>query len=360
MKTMELLALKNLSNYVHYFHLHQAGLLFGPSLLGHHDYFGRTLFPPRGSTTFETLSTFSLMFFIFVVGIKSDASMMLRPGRLAMLIGTSVMLVSLGLTVVFASLLQMYIPMEPSLSSSIQLIASSQCLTAFPNISCILTELKILNTDLGRLAVSSSMFTDMLGMALTAVGFAVMFSTSTTNAVLSVIGLFGFVFVTLCVIKPFVAGHMLKRAHQGKLADKHVIIVFVFVLMAGLISEVIGQHFVFGPLLLGLVLPEGPPLGSALADKLHYPVTKILYPTYLTASGLKTNIFTIDLKSLWIIGLVFLFSSLVKIATVMFLALFNGMSLLDAFVVGLILNARGVCELILYNLWADNHVCSFS
>ncbi|CAL9025273.1 unnamed protein product [Prunus brigantina] len=75
--------------------------------------------------------------------------------------------------------------------------------------------------------------------------------------------------------------------------------------------------------------------------------TGIFYPTYLANSGLKTNIFKIHPRSLWIVGVVVIFSTLVKIGAVMLPASYFDVPLRQAFVLGLILNSKGITELVL-------------
>jgi len=45
--------------------------------------------------------------------------------------------------------------------------------------------------------------------------------------------------------------------------------IFVLVLITGFFSEIIGQHYIMGPLLLGLAIPEGTPLGTSLIAKME-------------------------------------------------------------------------------------------
>ncbi|CAK9160612.1 unnamed protein product [Ilex paraguariensis] len=277
----------------------------------------------------ETTASFGLMFFLFTVGVKMDPAMMVRPGRTAILLGVSAMFITMALTVPLSFVFKNYVPMDASLVKSFPLIAASQCLTPFPDIAYLLTELKIVNTDLGRLALSSAMFCDMLGISLTAVGFAAL---------------------------PVIL-QILKRKLEGEPVGESLIsTIFVIVLITGFLSETIGQHYVLGSLVLGLVVPEGSPLGAELVSKLDYPISKVLYPTFLTVSGLKTNIFKIDLQSLWIVAFFALFSSLVKIGAMILPARYNNIPVRDAVVLGLMMNARGIVELVLYNLWLDAQI----
>ncbi|KAH7855891.1 hypothetical protein Vadar_030182 [Vaccinium darrowii] len=192
------------------------------------------------------------MFLFFLMGVKTNPTMMLQPGRIPVVIGTAVSLLTLGLTTSLSLLLKAYVPMDKSLAGSLPLIAASQCLA----------------------------------------------------------------------------------------------------------SEVLGQHFIFGPLLLGLAVPEGPPLGSALVAKLDLFITGLLYPAFLTVSGLKTNFFEITLQSTGIVMIIVIFATLLKIGVVLVIAHYTEMPFREALVLGLLLNARGICELLILNLWKDGQILS--
>ena len=353
-----------INNYIRIF-IAQGGILFGPSALGHKQLIGTKLFPTRSLMILETTASFGLMFFLFSVGVQMDLALMTKPERKAIYIAISVMLVSLVLTVAFSLVLMKFVPMDATIADSLPYIAVAQCLTPFPNIACLLTELKILNTDLGRLAISSSMFCDIIGISLTAVSFVVLQHISSTGgrgggqlltplwSIMSTLGVMG---VIIFVVRPAIS-LSLTRLQPGKsVGERYINIIFIVVLLSGLASEVIGQHFVLGSLVLGLVVPEGPPLGAAIVSKLDFPIFKVLYPTYLTTSGLKTDIFSINFQASWIVAVIVTFSCLVKIVAVLLPAQFCNLPVRDAVMLGLMLNARGAMELLLYNLWRDGKV----
>ncbi|KAL2558304.1 Cation/H(+) antiporter 15 [Forsythia ovata] len=330
------------------------GILLGPSLLGHKGSIGGTIFPPRGSTNIVTGATFGLMFFLFAMGVKADPMMMVRPGRQAAILGISAMFVTLALTLPLAFIIKHYVPMDGTLAESLPFIAASQCLTPFPNISCLLTELKMSNSDLGRIAISASMLCDVIGMTLVVILLAILQANfDPLKSAVAIMAAFLFVVSLVYIIKPLLL-RVLRGIPNGKsVGEQYIIGTFTCVLAVGVISELIGQHFVLGPLVLGLIVPEGPPLGTTLISKLDIPVGKIFYPIFLTTSGLKTDIFKIHLQSLWIVLSVVMFSCVVKIGAVILSSRYLHINFQDSFVIGLMLNARGVCELIVYNLWRD-------
>ncbi|KAK6145584.1 hypothetical protein DH2020_022404 [Rehmannia glutinosa] len=265
------------------------------------------------------------MFFFFAIGVAYDAKAMFRPPKQELAIGVSALFTTLSLTVLFSIFLRHYVHMDDSLHTALPFIAASQGLTAFPNIAYFLTELKMANSDLGKIAISSAMLCDIFGMSLVGILLGIV-----QSAVIREIGTIGWNSVYVR------CGH---GVHCW--AD------------SSFITEVIGQHFVLGPLVLGLMVPDGQPLGAALIAKLEYPIGKFLYPTFLTTSGLKTNIFKIDLWSLWIVMLLMIFACLSKIVAVICSCRFFNINFHDSVVIGLMLNARGVCELIVYNLLRD-------
>lgn len=333
-------------------------MVFGPSLLGHKNMMSSKLFPARGSMVIETMATYGLMFFLFLMGVRSDFTMMLQPGRQALIIGFSVFFFTFVLCGLAAFILVKFLPMETTLSHSIFFIAGAQTLTGFPVIAYLLRELKMLNTDIGRLALSSTMFCDALGISLTAVALSIMGPKSSGPltplwAILSSIAL---VATIAYVIRPAILW-TLNRAPKGKpMNEMFILSIFVLVPMMGFLSESIGQHYVFGPLVLGLAVPDGPPLGVALISKLDTFASGLFYPTYLAISGLRTNIFKIHFQGLGIVGVVVFFSCLVKIGAVMVPAIYSDVPLREAFVLGLIINARGIVELMVFNLWKDTMV----
>ncbi|XP_041006590.1 cation/H(+) antiporter 15-like [Juglans microcarpa x Juglans regia] len=336
-----------------------SGMVFGPSLLGHKGLITSKLFPTRGAMLIETMATFGLMFFLFGVSVRMDLTSMVRPGKQAMTIGLSVFFFTTLTAGLSAFFFARYVAKETSLKESLFSIAESQTLTGFPVIACLLTELNMLNTNIGRLALSSAMFCDLLGISLTAVALAVMGNKGgglrPAMAILSSIALvIGIVFI----VKPAILWALNRAPKDKPISESFIRSIFLLVLVIGLLSETIGQHYVFGPLVLGLVVPDGPPLGVALISKTEALTSLVFYPTYLSISGLRTNIFKVGAQASWIVSSVVILSCTAKLAAVMAPAMYGDMPVREAFVLGLIMNAKGIVELNLYNLWKESKVLS--
>lgn len=110
--------------------------------------------------------------FFFTIGVKMDPSTMLQPERRAICIGLSVFIFTLALPSLLSLLVVKYLPLEATMADSLPVIAASQSLGGFPVIACLLSELKILNNEIGLLALSFAMFCDALGITYTATTMA--------------------------------------------------------------------------------------------------------------------------------------------------------------------------------------------
>lgn len=317
------------------------------------------MFPNRSVMALETAATFGVFFYLFVIGVECDSKRMFRPGKKAIIIGISVLFTSLVANMGLATLMQRFISMEPHLAKSLPVIAISQCVVGFPNICSLLKELQMLNTDQGRLALSTAMFCDVIGFTMGTVGF-IKLQVDREHSVVHKIGSafspFILIIFTICFVRPAIQKTLRLRPEGKPVGENYFVCILIIVLAYILAAETIGQHFLFGALLLGMAIPEGPPLGAALISKLHFPVGKILYPVFLTTSGLKTDVFTIHFKTLWVISILVLFSVLVKIAVMIFITRYTRLTIHDSVIVGLMLNSRGVCDVVFFNLWRISEV----
>ncbi|XP_074287161.1 cation/H(+) antiporter 15-like [Silene latifolia] len=348
------------------------GLVLGPSALGHVPKIARELFPQRGQITMETIATFGLTVFLFSMGVKMDSSLMFRPEKAAVTIAVSLLVFTFIIPLLIVFLFFMNLNLEPQLKQSLPLLVSSQTLVAFPAIACILAELKIFNTEVGRLAVAVSMFYDVLALGLCAIGFSFAETmhqgvSKSVAAVLSVFGLiFGIVILVRFVLLRFLASEKetspLDSSSQSTgpcpANEVHVTAIIVMLLLSTLASEMIGQHYFLGPMILGLAVPNASPLGAAVVSKFDTFVSGLLYPTFLAISGLKTDIYHVSIKQTQTAAIVVLSGVVIKIVAVVIPAIYEDVPFQEAFVLSLVMNARGLNELVIYNLVLEDQKIS--
>lgn len=132
----------------------------------------------------------------------------------------------------------------------------------------------------------------------------------------------------------------------------------ILVLLSGVVSNWMGQFFFFGPFILGLAVPEGPPLGSAIVGKMETFFQGILLPLYVTSTVASINLNAlfdghgdISMELILIIGVI-----AVKMVACLAPPLVCKLPFKDSMALALILNCKGVIELAAYKILYDTKV----
>lgn len=332
-----------------------AGIILGPSCLGRMKEFSDTLFPEESKLILTTLSKVGYLFFMFLIGVKMDISMIKKSGRIAWAIGTLSLLIPLVTVIPISSTLIR--TMKPDKKEAMTVVAVTQSLIPFPVIACLLIELKILNSELGRLALSSAVISDLLGI------FLITMATYVRAAIESslIVGLksmlsTAYLLYAIIFVMRSVMYWIISRTPEGK-AVKEVYTIFIVlaVLISAILSDYIGLQYLFGPFVFGLVVPDGPPLGSTLVARLDTFVSGFLVPLLLSYCGLKTNFFAIFAASTVSVLCAINFLILVgKVAASLIPALYCKMPLKDAVALALIMSTKGIVEVGTFVSFMDN------
>ncbi|KAK4483077.1 hypothetical protein RD792_010253 [Penstemon davidsonii] len=326
-----------------------AGFILGPSLLGKNLAFKNLIFPVSSFYIVDTFAYFGVMFFLFIIGVKTDLSLIQKSGKKAVAIGVGAFLTPLLFNFVLGEFLIYSTPMEPRLHRSILWIGSFQALSSFHVIVCLLADLKLMNSELGRLAISSSMISGMCswiwaGIVFTGRQGVRIKKWNTFILMLLFLGIM--VLLAVFVFRPIVLWMARSTSNGKSLRESHVTAIFVMVLLSALFGEFFGQHFLFGPVILGLLVPDGPPLGSALVNKLELFVSSIILPIFFVVSGARLDFSAISLRNFAIIEFLAIFALIWKVGGVMLPSIYCKMPIPDAFYLGLIFGNQGIIEVL--------------
>jgi hypothetical protein len=123
---------------------------------------------------------------------------------------------------------------------------------------------------------------------------------------------------------------------------------------AAWITDLIGVHGIFGAFISGIILPRDNNFTVQLIEKIEDLTTFIFLPLYFAFSGLRINLFTLDSGLAW--GGVFLtiaFACLGKIMGVTIAGKLLGQNWREAFTVGILMNCKGLVEIIVLNIGLD-------
>lgn len=240
--------------------------------------------------------------------------------------------------------------------SSIGTISSSMIISSFPVIYSVLREMKLLSSEIGRLALTTVIISDVVGICM-----IVLFEAMKQGEVKKIRALYYFLSVngvSALVINgiPQVMQWINRQTPEGKPVEKsYIIATLLGVFVMGFTTDFIGAAIANGPLWLGLAIPHGPPMGATIVKKSEAIMNDILMPFAYLTIGLNTNIFA--MTDCWpcitlIFVLVFI-TIFTKFVTVFMAAQFLDMSFKDSLTISCMLNLRGQTEFLLCLHWLD-------
>ncbi|EXB88792.1 Cation/H(+) antiporter 18 [Morus notabilis] len=334
------------------------GILLGPSAFGRNKAYLDAVFPDKSLTVLDTLANLGLLFFLFLVGLELDLKALRRTGKKAFSIAI------VGISLPFIIGIGTSFALRATISKGVQgpaflvFIGVALSITAFPVLACILVELKLLTTDLGRMAMSAAAVNDIVAWILLALAIALSGDDSSPLVSLWVF-LCSSAFVLCCAFGvPPIFKWMAQRCPEGEpVKELYVCATLAAVLAAGFVTDTIGIHALFGAFVIGVLVPKEGPFAGAMVEKVEDLVSGLFLPLYFVSSGLKTNITTISGAQSWgLLVLVIITACFGKIVGTVVVSLFCKVPLQESLALGFLMNTKGLVELIVLNIGKDRKV----
>lgn len=338
-----------------------AGILLGPSLLGW--LFPRaleTLFPAQSMPFLGLASQVGLIFFMFLIGLELDANLLRGHGRASIVISHTSIVVPFAL----GALLAVYIypslsPSDVSFMSFMLFLGAAMSITAFPVLARIMTERHLLRTRLGAITIACAAVDDVTAWCILAFVVSTVRAASVGDAVVTTLLALGYIAVMAFLLRPFLLRLGARGVDRHAMTQNVVALTFFFVLLSSLITESIGIHALFGAFLLGAIMPREGGYAQALAEKIEDFVVVFLLPLFFAYSGLRTQIGLLDSPGLWACcGIIILVACLGKFGGSALAARLVGLNWREAGAIGILMNTRGLMELIVLNIGLDLGVIS--
>jgi Kef-type K+ transport system membrane component KefB len=130
-------------------------------------------------------------------------------------------------------------------------------------------------------------------------------------------------------------------------------------LLSALATEWIGVHAVFGAFLFGAIFPRDRGLSRMLGERLEDLVTILLLPAFFAFTGMRTEIGLVSGASEWLMFVLILIVATVgKFGGTFVAGRLTGMPWRHAAGLGILMNTRGLMELIVLNIGLDLGVIS--
>jgi Kef-type K+ transport system membrane component KefB len=339
-----------------------AGLILGPSVLGAvwpHAF--TMIFPPGSLGYLNALSQVGLVLFMFLIGLELDPALLRGRGRTALVTSQAGIVVPFLLGVAYA--LYLYPRLSPpsvGLTGFALFLGAALSVTAFPVLARILTERKLIATPLGAVTIACAAVADVTAWCILAVVVVVVRSGAARHPLwLTLTGAALYVIIMLFGVRYGV--RVFARVHQrrGRLTQDMVALVLVFALASAWVTEWLGIHALFGAFLAGAVMPKHEELVREMIRKLEDFTIVFLLPLFFAFTGLRTSLGLVHGAQMWLYcaGLITL-AVLGKFGGSALAAKLTGMPGREAVALGILMNTRGLMELVILNIGLDIGVIS--
>ncbi len=331
-----------------------AGILLGPSLFGWWmpDLFHQ-LFPPTSLEPLKVISKIGILIFMFMTGMELDAELLKKKGSETLLISHAGILFPFFLgTLASLALYPVFGISGTSFRAFALFMGIAMSITAFPVLARILEERKLMKTPLGVTAMGCAAVDDVTAWCLLA-GVIQIIKAESPNAFFMTLGwTLVYTLAMLGVIRPFLFRIIPKMSSWTK-----TVFLLSVMFLSAWATEKIGIHALFGAFFAGVIAPEVEET-SWLHRRLAW-ISGILLPLFFALTGLRTQIGLIN--SLQVLGLCFLIIFVAmagKIGGSVMAAKFLHSDWPHAFFIGILMNTRGLMELIVLHIGYDLGILS--
>jgi Kef-type K+ transport system membrane component KefB len=338
-----------------------AGVLLGPSLLGLFwpQLFSR-LFPAESMRILFPISQLGLAAYMFVVGLEFRMDIVQR--RLHSAVAVSI--AGMAAPFVLGSVLGWFFfhhtnlfPPRASLFEAMVFLGASMCITAFPMLARIIHFKNLAGTIMGTVALGAGAIDDAAAWCLLAVVLA-SFDSNVGRALATVGGAVAYVALTLLVVRPVLARWARGVAARRQFSDREFVLCLVLLVFGAWATDAIGLHAVFGGFVMGVAMPRGL-VARSLIERIQPLTLALLLPLFFTYSGLNTQIALLDSSYLWLMACLVLVAAISGKGIACWLAArATGLPNREALGVGMLMNARGLMELIIINIGLQRGIIS--
>lgn len=338
-----------------------AGIMLGPTLLGWlAPALSAALFPPESLALLEALSQVGLLLFMFLVGLEFDPGLLRGRRHTALITGQ----VSIMVPFVLGAMLALYL--YPRLSDdSVSLtgfalfVGAAMSVTAFPVLARILSERNLLRTRVGAVTIACAAVSDVVAWSILAVVIVIVRAQGGETLVITLVGSLVYVALMVTVVRRGLRVLEGYYRNRGRFTHDLVGVVLLVALGSAWITEWLGIHALFGAFVAGTVMPQNRRFVTDLTDRLEDVTVVLLLPLFFASTGLRTSIGLLARGGAWgDFGLITLVAVAGKFGGSALAARATGLSWRESGALGILMNTRGLMELVILTIGLELGVIS--
>jgi Kef-type K+ transport system membrane component KefB len=309
------------------------GIILGPSLLGRLSPEAAAFLLPADAAPFlGVIAQIGVILYMFLIGLELDLGVLRARWSMTIVISQASIVVPFALggalaLVLFESLAPAGVPF----SSFLLFIGVSMSITAFPVLARILGDRGLQKTPMGILALTCAAINDAIAWCLLAFVVGVMQATPVA-AIRTVALTFLYIALMLTVGRAIVVRAVARLDRSARIGEQTLALVLVGVLLSAVATEVSAQAH------------------QRLAD-----IVRVMFlPAFFAFTGLRTEIGLLDGVQDWLLcGVIIVVATVGKFGGTTLAAKVMGLDWRDSAALGILMNTRGLVELIVLNIGLD-------
>jgi Kef-type K+ transport system membrane component KefB len=332
-----------------------AGIMLGPSLFGRVAPEAAAFVMPAETAPFlGIISQLGVILFMFLVGLELDLGVLRSRARTTIAISNAGIIVPFALGFALAwGIYDAHAPEGVAITSFALFIGVSMSITAFPVLARILSDRDLQRTPLGTIALTCAAIDDATAWCLLA--FVVGVTQSTTGGAIVTIVLTAIYVALMLTVGRSLMKRVVPRLDASvRVGEQSLTIVLVAVLLCALATEFIGVHAIFGAFVLGAIIPNGSAIGLHARERSEEIVRVMLLPAFFAFTGLRTQIGLLQTLEDWLMCLlIIVVATAGKFGGATLAARLSGLDWRTSSALGVLMNTRGLVELIVLNIGLD-------
>ncbi|KAF7824833.1 cation/H(+) antiporter 2-like [Senna tora] len=331
-----------------------AGVVLGPTALSHIKQIHEVFFLKSTNNYYEVVSFFCRILISFLFGLEMNIQYTMLNLRLVSLVafGGAVVGGLFGLGVSFYLYGQMRETTSmPYFCMIIMLILSY---TSSPIVIRLAAEMRLSASNMGRIAVSSALITEM--------GCLLLFNVIVNWRAKAILRGFGCIVITGLVVlmNKYLALWLNKRHSNQKYLKAPELLFILFILVSSsMVTEIWGFNSIISCFVVGLMFPREGKTARTLIHKLDYSIYNFVLPVYLGYLGFQCNLIALkNLNDLTNVAILILLSIGSKLSGTLLACHYLHIPLSEGVFLGFILNTRGYADLLFFGA-ASKGIISF-
>jgi Kef-type K+ transport system membrane component KefB len=302
------------------------------------------------------LAHLGLVLFMFLIGLEFEPSLLRGRAQVAVAVSITSTLVpfALGLLLAWRLFPEFAGPGVAFLPFAI-FVGGAMSVTAFPVLAWILVETGLNRTRLGLLSLTCAAVNDVTAWCLLALAVSFVQSQGPGDTVRTVLLTLAFAWLLLYAVRSLLDRAAVARVVRSAPDASLLVAVLAGVLVAALLTDAIGVHAILGAFLFGVALSKARVELGRVAERLRDLTLAFLLPLFFVYTGTRIRLALSELDGGFFLLLLLVLATavLAKWTASAITARTMGMSWAESLSLGVLINCRGLTELVFLNVGLD-------